>query len=100
MDLVSYEEIKYDFIEEINECNICYEFVFENFIVKDAVSQTLPRVDANRGIHLKEVYEVCLCTLLQCAESVALISEVRLRKMHVSSPQRCCRVLEHHFEVL
>ena len=34
MDLLSYEEIKYNFIEETNECNICYEFFFENFKCK------------------------------------------------------------------
>ena len=27
MDLTYYEEIKYNFIEETNECNICYEFI-------------------------------------------------------------------------
>ena len=26
MDLLCYEEIKYNYLEEINECNICYEF--------------------------------------------------------------------------
>ncbi len=31
MDLLSHEEIKYNFIEETNECNICYEFFYENF---------------------------------------------------------------------
>ena len=34
MDLLCYEEIKYNFIEETNECNICYEFFFENFKCK------------------------------------------------------------------
>jgi hypothetical protein len=30
----SYEEIKYNFIEQNNECNICYEFFFEKFTCK------------------------------------------------------------------
>ena len=34
MDLTYYEEIKYNFIEETNECNICYELFFENFKCK------------------------------------------------------------------
>ena len=34
MDLLCYEEIKYNFIEETNECNICYELFFENFKCK------------------------------------------------------------------
>ena len=37
MDLLSYEEIKYNFIEETNECNICYEFFLKILNVKDAV---------------------------------------------------------------
>ena len=31
MDFIDYEEIKYNYIEETNECNICYEFFYENF---------------------------------------------------------------------
>ena len=34
MDLLCYEEIKYNYLEETNECNICYEFFFENFKCK------------------------------------------------------------------
>ena len=34
MDLLCYEDIKYLFIEETNECNICYEYFFENFKCK------------------------------------------------------------------
>ena len=34
MDLLCYEEIKYNFIEQTNECNICYDFFFENFKCK------------------------------------------------------------------
>ncbi len=34
MDLTYYEDIKYNFIEETNECNICYEFFYENFKCK------------------------------------------------------------------
>jgi hypothetical protein len=37
MDLLCYEEIKYNFIEETNECNICYEFFLKILNVKDAV---------------------------------------------------------------
>ena len=36
MDLLCYEEIKYNFIEETNECNICYEFFLKILNVKDA----------------------------------------------------------------
>ncbi len=31
MDLICYEEVKYNFVEENNECNICYELFYENF---------------------------------------------------------------------
>ena len=34
MDLLCYEDIKYLFIEETNECNICYEYFYENFKCK------------------------------------------------------------------
>ena len=34
MDLLCYEEIKYNYLEETNECNICYELFFENFKCK------------------------------------------------------------------
>ena len=37
MDLLCYEEIKYNFIEETNECNICYEFFLKILNVKDAL---------------------------------------------------------------
>ncbi len=37
MDLLCYEEIKYNFIEETNECNICFELFFENFKCKNAL---------------------------------------------------------------
>ena len=35
MDLLSYEEEKYIFIEETNECNICDELFFKFLNVKD-----------------------------------------------------------------
>jgi hypothetical protein len=34
MDLICYEEVKYNFIEQTNECNICYELFYENFKCK------------------------------------------------------------------
>ncbi len=34
MDLLCYEDIKYLFVEETNECNICYEYFYENFKCK------------------------------------------------------------------
>ena len=34
MDLLCYEEIKYNYLEETNECNICYDYFFENFKCK------------------------------------------------------------------
>jgi hypothetical protein len=37
MDLSSYEEEKYNFIEQNNECNICYEFFLKILNVKDAL---------------------------------------------------------------
>ncbi len=42
MDLLCYEEIKYNFIEQTKECNICYEFFFENFKCKDALLYAAP----------------------------------------------------------
>ena len=36
MDLLCYEEIEYNFIEETNGCNICYESFLKNLNVKDA----------------------------------------------------------------
>jgi hypothetical protein len=37
MDLLCYEEIKYNFIEQTNECNICYEYFYSNFKCKQCV---------------------------------------------------------------
>ncbi len=34
MDLTYYEDIKYNFIEQNNKCNICCELFFENFKCK------------------------------------------------------------------
>ena len=34
MDLLCYEEIKNNYLEETNESNICYELFFENFKCK------------------------------------------------------------------
>jgi hypothetical protein len=30
MDLLCYDDIKYLFFEEENECNICHDYFFEN----------------------------------------------------------------------
>ena len=35
MDLLCYEEIEYNYLEETNECNICYELFFKFLNVKD-----------------------------------------------------------------
>jgi hypothetical protein len=35
MDLMCYEEIKYNFIEQTNECNIWYEFFMKSLNVRD-----------------------------------------------------------------
>ena len=43
MDLLCYEEIKYNFIEQTNECNICYDFFFENFKCKRCSFICCPR---------------------------------------------------------
>ncbi len=37
MDLTYYEDIKYNFIEQNNECNICYESFLKILNVKDAL---------------------------------------------------------------
>ena len=43
MDLLCYEEEKYIFIEQTNECNICYELFFENFKCKRCSFICCPR---------------------------------------------------------
>ena len=35
MDLLCYEEIKYNYLEETNECNICYDYFLKISNVKD-----------------------------------------------------------------
>ena len=47
MDLTYYEEIKYNFIEETNECNICNKIYSPKYMTKH--KQTL--------LHLENAYE-------------------------------------------
>ena len=47
MDLLSYEEIKYNFIEETNECNICNKIYSPKYMTQH--KKTL--------LHLENAYE-------------------------------------------
>ncbi len=46
MDLLCYEEIKYNYLEETNECNICYEY-FWKFYHNEDYHNGVYKVDDN-----------------------------------------------------
>ena len=65
MDLLSYEEIKYNFIEETNECNICYDVFLKILNVKDApLCAALPA---------SIVFILLITTIALCADIKILI---------------------------
>ncbi len=49
MDLLCYDDIKYLFFEEENECNICYDYFFENLELNQSSSGSKVFFDFFRG---------------------------------------------------